>query len=128
MKTVNLLDRIADGEMEGSIFCVKGDFFYNLIVIDGSLYVLNKTAKKLELLDNKYISRFISDDIELLRLDIDEKEEKKKIPKKLETLNANYHSKEVYYENYSKEEISLDIETLQHWVNEIIDHLKSKGE
>ena len=58
-------------------------------------------------------------------------EEEKKIPEKLEILNANVHSKEVYYENYSKEEISLDIETLQNWVNKIIDYLeylKSKGD
>lgn len=55
-------------------------------------------------------------------------EEENKIPEKLEILNANKHSKKVYYENYSKEEISLDIETLQIWVNKIIDYLKSKGE
>lgn len=64
--------------------------------------------------------RFLNDEVEI--------EEEEKIPEKLEILNANEHSKEVYYENYSKEEISLDIETLQTWVNKIIDYLQSKGE
>ena len=65
---------------------------------------------------------------DMFDLNIEIIEEEKKIPEKLEILNANEHSKEVYYENYSKEEISLDIETLQNWVNKIIDYLKSKGE
>lgn len=63
-----------------------------------------------------------------LGLNLEDEIEEKEIPEKLEMLNANDHTKEVYYENYSKEEIALDIETLQIWINKLIDYLKSKGD
>ena len=48
--------------------------------------------------------------------------EDKKI-EKLDSLNTDYYAKEVYYERLSKEEITLDIQTLKHWINKIIDYL-----
>ena len=66
MKVIDLLNKIANGEIENdTIFYVKGDFFYDLIVIDEKLYVINSITKQLELLESKYIGRFIRDDVEL---------------------------------------------------------------
>lgn len=48
--------------------------------------------------------------------------EDKKI-EKLDSLNTDYYTKEAYYERLSKEEITLDIQTLKHWINKIIDYL-----
>lgn len=95
----------------------KGQYYnYDKIVKD---YYEDTIIYKKYLFKNITIDR-LNDEVEII--------EEKKIPEKLEILNANDHSKEVYYENYSKEEISLDIETLQNWVNKIIDYLKSKGD
>lgn len=112
MKIIDLLNKIANGEMEESLFYVNGDFFYDLIVIDKNLYVINTTAKKLELLESKYISRFVRDNVELLRLDNFEKKlEEKKIPEKLN--KQHFHKKQ---------------RQLANKINEIIDYLESKGE
>ena len=131
MKVIDLLNKIANGEEVPKKIKVgnkiynyetfnigKGDNYFTAeweevkgyrISYDGTYYYL-------EIRDYN-----LNDEVEIL-------EEEKKIPEKLEILNANEHSKEVYYENYSKQEISLDIETLQIWVNKIIDYLKSKGD
>ena len=69
IKIIDLLNKIANGEIEyGTIFYVNGDFFYNLIIIDEELYVINTMTKQLELLGGKYIDRFIRNDVELLKL------------------------------------------------------------
>ena len=102
-----LLGMIKDGKAND----ITTDFIF-----DGEKYNLSKFLDTYAL------------DINSLNWKIEILEEEKKIPEKLKILNANEYSKELYYENYSKEEIALDIETLQHWVNEIIDYLKSKGE
>ena len=86
-------------------------------------YFCEQINHSLESIIGEYLFSNLNLEVEIL--------EEKKIPEKLEILNANVHSKEVYYENYSKEEISLDIETLQNWVNKIVDYLdylKSKGD
>lgn len=68
-KAIDLLNKIANGKIEdGTIFYVNGDFFYNLIVIDEELYVINTMTKQLELLGSKYIGGFIRDDVKLLKL------------------------------------------------------------
>ena len=69
MKATDLLNKITNEEMEEAIFYVNGDFFYDLIVIDKNLYIINTRTKQLELLETKYISRFIKDNVELIRLD-----------------------------------------------------------
>ena len=69
MKITDLLNKIASSEMEEAIFYVAGDFFYYLIVINENLYVINTETKQLELLETKHISRFIKEDVELIRLD-----------------------------------------------------------
>ena len=66
MKITNLLNKIANGEIENdSIFYVNGDFFYNLIVVDGDLYVINTRTKQLTLLESHIIGRFIEANIVL---------------------------------------------------------------
>jgi len=129
MKTTDLLNKIPNGEMEEAIFYVAGDFFYNLIVIDENLYVINTSSKQLELLESKYICRFIRDNIELIRLDNFEKIlEETKIPEKLEGIDSLF-----------KIEQDLDLKGFLTWqksnnkiienkINEIIDYLKSKGD
>ena len=78
MKVIDLLNKIANGEIEtGTIFYVNGDFFYDLVVINENLYVINTMSKQLELLENKYINRFIKDDVELLILKEDNIEDHK---------------------------------------------------
>ena len=114
MKIIDLLNKIANGEE------VQQFEYY------GGTY---RKSKK----DNKYWCNgmWFEFDIDDLNTEVEIIEEPKGVPEKLEILNANEHSKEVYYENYSKEEISLDIETLQIWVNKIIDYLdylESKGD
>lgn len=42
---------------------------------------------------------------------------------KIEDINTDYYAKEFYYDNLSKEEITLDIQTLKHKINEIIDSI-----
>ena len=117
MKIIDLLKKIEKGKINESIFYVNGDFFYDLIVIDKNLYVINTMTKQLELLQSKYISKFIRDNVELLRLDNFEEilEEEKKIPEKLVGVDKGDY---------------IDYSTCNFIgkINEIIDYLKSKGE
>ena len=45
--------------------------------------------------------------------------------KKLDNLNIDYYYEKNNYESLSKEEIGLDIVTLQKWVNKIVNYLRS---
>ena len=129
MKTITmyeLLGLVKDGKApkkikyKGTIWYLEQDFSNRLPYYKNGYNNDNLLTGK----EKDYFSHSLNDEVEIL-------EEEKEIPEKLEILNANEHSKKVYYENYSKEEISLDIETLQDWVNQIIDYLdylKSKGE
>ena len=123
MKVIDLLKELENGEINESIYYVNGDFFYDLIVIDKNLYVINTMTKQLELLQSKYISKFIRDNVELLRLDNFEEilEEEKKIPEKLE---------DYYLDKKGKYPIELTMyeQILRNKINEIIDYLKSKGD
>lgn len=66
MNIIDLLAKIESGEIKtGTTVYVDGDFFYNLIVIDKSLYVIQEMTKQLELLESQHIGRFIRDDVEL---------------------------------------------------------------
>lgn len=113
MKIIDLLNKIANGEEVPKKIKYNGKI-YNW---EDSEYFDSDYGY---LFDRYNVSVILNSEVEIV--------EENKIPEKLKILNANYHSKEVYYENYSKEEISLDIKTLQNWVNKIIDYLKSKGE
>ena len=108
MKVIDLLNKIANGEIENNtIFYVKGDFFYDLIVIDEKLYVINSMTKQLELLESKYIGRFIRDDVELAILkEVEIIEEDKKIEK------LSWYSSDELQESMIKK------------INEIIDYLE----
>jgi len=119
MKVRDLLIKIANGED-----------LPQKIKINKTIYELNdiNSLDELYVEKGKHWYHYNFSLIGLYNNEVEILEEEKKIPEKLEILNANEHSKEVYYENYSKEEISLDIETLQIWVNKIIDYLKSKGD
>lgn len=46
--------------------------------------------------------------------------------KKILHLNTDYYAEQVYYEKLSKEEICLDIQTLKHKINEIIDKINGE--
>ena len=132
MEVIDLLSNIENEEMEETIFYVNGDFFYDLIVIDKNLYVINTKTKQLELLETKYINRFIRNNVELIRLDnFEEIEEKKKIPNKLGYCEENtfMNKKETSYLS-SEERRLLDsnFKELSNKINSIIDYLKSKGE
>lgn len=115
MKIIDLLNKIADGEE------VPKKIKYSSYIFK---YTGDKRIQRLYVMENQdnYLLRdfvaTLDSEVEII--------EENKIPEKLEILNANEHSKERYYENYSKEEIVLDIETLQIWVNEIINYLEEK--
>ena len=115
MKVIDLLVRLANGEE------VPKKIKYDNAIAEYDEEEKDYYAEGYSALFAYTIPKYMNDEVEII-------EEDKKIPEKLKILNANDHSKEIYYENYSKEEISLDIETLQIWVNKIIDYLKSKGE
>ena len=117
MKVIDLLNKIANGE-EVPKKVKWGEFELEWEELGYHDYKFLGTGN--HLLFQGFATSVLNDEVEII--------EEKKIPEKLEILNANEHSKKVYYENYSKEEISLDIETLQIWVNKIIDYLQSKGE
>lgn len=123
MKVIDLLNKIAKGEDIPKKISYMGEVYLKTQFDDTQNFMIDYLSEENEkaFFDMYNISAIINEKVEII-------EEEKKIPEKLEILNANEHSKEVYYEDYSKEEISLDIETLQNWVNKIIDYLKSKGE
>lgn len=121
MKIIDLLNKIANGEEAPK-----------KIKYDGEEYKITKVL----LDDNKYYSNYINEDMvcifpintnclndEVEILD----DEEKGLPKKLEHLNVNYLNDE---NNYTKEELVLDITTLQNWINKLIDYLEKqrKGE
>jgi hypothetical protein len=110
MKVIDLLNKIANGEIgTGTIFYVNGDFFYDLVVINENLYVINTMSKQIELLENKYINRFIRDDVELLILKEENIEDKK-----IEKLE--------YIENGDFIEVPSNQELMSK-INEIIDYI-----
>jgi len=149
MNIFDLLAKIESGEIKsGTIVYVDGDFFYNLIVIDKNLYVIQGMTKQLELLESQYIGRFIRDGVELRILkptaptinDIRERNglpkiEEKKIPEKLGyfdlTKNKNEKDEngddlELHYTG-----VADTFDDVYEKINEIIDYLdylESKGE
>ena len=123
MKIIDLLNKIANGEMEEAVFYINGDFFYDLIVINENLYVINTRTKQLELLETKYISRFIRDNVELIRLDkeVETIEEEKKIPEKISLEIDKFEDS--YYDT-ALIKVAGKIDELIDY----LDYLKSKGD
>ena len=100
MKVIDLLNKIANGEIEANEkFCYKGEEYRHIDNLFGDYYV----------------EEVLNNEVEII-------EEDKKI-EKLENLNMNYCRDEMFYETLTKEQIALDISTLQKWVNKIIDKL-----
>ena len=65
MNIVELLKKIENKEIkEGAMFC-GGDLFYDLVVIDKSLYIIQTTTKEIKLLESRYIGNFIEKNYEL---------------------------------------------------------------
>lgn len=65
MNIIEVLKKIDTNEIkEGTIFH-GGDLFYNLIVIEKKLYVINTITKELSLLASNIIGNFIVNDYKL---------------------------------------------------------------
>lgn len=121
MRVIDLLNKIANGEIEtGTIFYVNGDFFYDLVVINENLYVINTMSKQLELLENKYINRFIKDDVELLILKEDNIEDKK-IEKMSDFYEEQINENGSMSEPFNKHELKIISK-----INEIIDYINKE--
>lgn len=59
MNIIELLEKISEGKIkDGSLFH-GGDLFYNLIVLNKNLYVINEMTKQIELLESHHIGNFI---------------------------------------------------------------------
>lgn len=119
MKIIDLAEKQKNNEIMPEHIKYKGEDLY----FDGISYY-DKEGNN-DLLDilamDTSILTHLFDNIEII-------EEEKKIPEKINDINCNYYVNDCYYEKLSKEEIALDIITLLHKINEIIDYLKSKGE
>lgn len=107
MKVIELLTKIANGEIKEEIM-----FQYN----NGYEEYANVNT----LFDRFTINK------ENLNTEIEIIEEDKKIDK-IKSMNTDCKHKNWEFEELSKEEITLDIQTLKNKINEIIDYL-DKGE
>lgn len=54
-----ILIDIEEGKIHNGTMMTGGDLFYDLVVIDKSLYVINTTTKDIVLLPSKNIERYI---------------------------------------------------------------------
>lgn len=61
MNIVELLEKISKKEIKDGTIFHGGDLFYNLIVIDGDLYVINEIKKELQILESHYIGNLIKE-------------------------------------------------------------------
>ena len=111
MKLIDILNKIANEEEIGK-FKIMGMEHY----IDDDNFLYAEDGKKVEW--------FIDD--EWLNMPVEIIEEDKKT-KKIKFLNCdNYVKKENYETILTMQEIALDIQTLKHKINEIIDYLEEK--
>ena len=115
MKVIDLLVRIANGEEVPKKIKWNNRKYryikdYNDYSYDNAYCLFSDDIQK-----NKGILEHLNDEVEII-------EEDKKI-EKLKDLNTDYYVKECFYETLSKEEVTLDIQTLKHKLNEIIDKL-----
>ena len=64
MKIIEILKKIENREIKGGSMFHGGDLFYNLVVIDKSLYIIQTDTKEIKLLESKYIGKFIENNTE----------------------------------------------------------------
>lgn len=58
MTIIKVLEKIQNKEIkEGTVLCITGALFYNMIVIDGSLYFINSMAKDFMLVNSECIAK-----------------------------------------------------------------------
>lgn len=76
MKVKELMNKLYNEEIPtGRKYYVEGDFFYDLVVIDNELYIINTYAKELQLLSAKDVQRLIEKDYNLYHLDYKKRED-----------------------------------------------------
>ncbi len=119
MKVIDLLVKIANGEVKQN---TKFRITWNGICRD--FYYDDEEPNELNCLKN------ISDDYPLqdeisLNDEVEIIGEDKKL-EKINALNTDYYRKNCCYESLTKEEITLDIQTLKNKFNEIIDKLNEE--
>ena len=110
MKVIDMLDRVAKGE-EVKFKIIETDEVLNL----------TKDMHLFSITHNEPVEWFI--DEEWLNYKVEIIEEDKKI-KKIKDVNTDYYDKCKTYDCLQNEEIVLDILTLKHKINEIIDYLE----
>ena len=109
IKLIDLLNKIANGEELPKEIKVKDEIYHYDETDCNEFY--RYTTMTNELLTD-YAD--LNDEVEIIEGTITEIE-------KIEEINADYHKKEVYYENLTKEEIVLDLCTLKNKFNQLID-------
>lgn len=65
MDIVELLKKISEGKIKNGSLFHGGDLFYNLIVLDSDLYVINEITKQIYLLESHHIGNFILNNYKL---------------------------------------------------------------
>ena len=104
--------------------------YYTDEVLNAEVEILETT---ITMKDDKFTGvKYYSDGIEIGSMDYsihysteELAEEDDKI-EKIKNLNTDYYTKKLNSENLSKEEIILDIQTLKHKINEIIDYIQKE--
>ncbi len=115
MKVIDLLNKIANGEEAPK----RIKYRYHIYEYeDGYDFVCDN-------LEHRYFAENYCNDYEDLNSEVEIIEEDNKI-KKLENLNVNYCRDGKLYETLTKDQIALDISTLQNWVNKIIDKINEE--
>ena len=116
MKVIDLLNKIANGEEVPNKIKTKNDIWiYDDKDCEGIDYRASDDRGYMFEVHTRINKDDLNEEVEII-------EEDKKI-EKLENLNVNYCRDEMFYETLTKEQIALDISTLQKWVNKIIDKL-----
>ena len=118
MKVIDLLNKIANGEEVPKKFRYKGEtYIYRTYTFeDGDIM----TGYGFE--DGGWLNIWrdnLNDEVEII-------EEDKKI-EKIKDLNTDYYDKCKTYDCLQNEEIVLDILTLKHKINEIIDYINKES-
>ena len=125
MKIIDLLNKIANGEIEDETMISCNGFFNNIVYRDKNLYWVHRN----EIVETKYITEAIQNNYEFkIYTELEILEEEKKIPEKLEIYEdeeghyfIDKHCKKIYI---TCDEVNFIVEEF----NQLIDYLKSKGE
>lgn len=117
IKVIDLLNKIANGEEVPKKFRYI-DYIYELTE---SYFKYDYRNKDNKIFENVVVLERLNDEVEI----IEDTPEKNNI-KEIFALNTDSYAEDVYYEKLSKEEICLDIQTLKHKINEIIDKINGE--